>query len=104
MPIGAKLIAGVAAACALSPIDLIPDFIPALGYVGELVLVSLGSWLAIGFIASKLMAEFRGRAEALSPLPSSGAGAYRHRDRYHLDSGDERHFVGVLAEAGRLSS
>ena len=71
VPIGAKIVAGVAVAYALSPIDLIPDFIPVLGYFDDLILVPMGLWLAIRLIPSELMIEFRGRAEALDQLPSS---------------------------------
>ena len=41
-PLGAKLVAALVAAYALSPIDLIPDFIPVLGLVDDLLLVPLG--------------------------------------------------------------
>ena len=46
-PFGAKLVAGAVAAYALSPIDLIPDFIPLLGYLDDLLLVPVGIWLAV---------------------------------------------------------
>lgn len=42
VPLGAKLLAGGVAAYALSPIDLIPDFIPVLGLLDDLLLVPLG--------------------------------------------------------------
>lgn len=75
VPRGAKLVAGVAAAYALSPIDLIPDFIPVLGYIDDLILVPLGVWLALKLVPDPLMAEFRARAEALDERPSSRAAA-----------------------------
>lgn len=75
VPRGAKLAAGVAAAYALSPIDLIPDFIPVLGYVDDLILVPLGIWLAVKLVPMHLMAEFRAQAEVLSEKPSSRAAA-----------------------------
>src|SRR5689334_8800414 len=71
VPFGAKLVAGATAAYALSPIDLIPDFIPVLGYVDDLILVPFGVWLAIKLVPAELMAEFRAQAEALGQLPSS---------------------------------
>lgn len=50
------------AAYALSPIDLIPDFIPVIGYADDLVIVPAGIALAIRLIPPALMAEFRARA------------------------------------------
>jgi uncharacterized membrane protein YkvA (DUF1232 family) len=41
-PWGARVLAGLVAAYALSPIDLIPDFIPVLGYLDDLLIVPLG--------------------------------------------------------------
>ena len=63
-PITAKLVAGAVAAYALSPIDLIPDFIPILGYLDDLVIVPLGIALAVRLIPAALMAEFRAEAFA----------------------------------------
>ena len=47
LPWYAKAVAACVAVYALSPIDLIPDFIPILGYLDDLVIVPLGIWLAI---------------------------------------------------------
>jgi len=63
-PIAAKIVAGAVAAYALSPIDLIPDFIPILGYLDDVVIVPLGIALAVRLIPPALMNEFR--AEAIS--------------------------------------
>lgn len=63
-PMAAKMVAGAVAAYALSPIDLIPDFIPILGYLDDIVIVPLGIALAVRLIPAALMAEFR--AEAVS--------------------------------------
>lgn len=63
VPRPAKLLAGAVAAYALSPIDLIPDFIPILGYLDDLVVIPLGVWLAIRLIPSPLMTELRASAE-----------------------------------------
>jgi uncharacterized membrane protein YkvA (DUF1232 family) len=63
-PLAAKLLAGVVAAYALSPIDLIPDFIPVLGYLDDLLLVPAGIWLVVRLIPAKLLAEFRAAAVA----------------------------------------
>ncbi len=59
----AKVWAGVVAAYAFSPIDLIPDFIPLLGYLDDLVLVPLGITLALKMIPPEVMAECREKAE-----------------------------------------
>src|SRR3546814_9700988 len=75
VPIGAKIVAGVAVAYAFSPIDLIPDFIPVLGYFDDLILVPTDLWLAIRLVPPALMTEFRSRAETLDQLPSSRTAA-----------------------------
>lgn len=61
-PISAKVVAGVVAAYALSPIDLIPDFIPVLGYLDDVLIVPLGIVLAVRMIPAALMADFRAQA------------------------------------------
>jgi uncharacterized membrane protein YkvA (DUF1232 family) len=55
----AKMVAICVAAYALSPIDLIPDFIPILGYLDDLVILPLGIMLAVTLVPADLMAEFR---------------------------------------------
>ncbi len=70
----ARALALAVAAYALSPIDLIPDAIPLLGYLDDVVLVPLGILLAIRLVPPAVMAECRARAEA-SPRPVSRAGA-----------------------------
>ena len=47
---------------ALSPIDLIPDFIPILGYLDDLLLVPLGIWIALRIIPPQVMADARQQA------------------------------------------
>ena len=59
----ARLLAGVVVAYAFSPIDLIPDPIPVLGYLDDLLLVPLGVWLALRMIPPQVMAECRQQAE-----------------------------------------
>jgi uncharacterized membrane protein YkvA (DUF1232 family) len=71
----AKLIIGMVLAYALSPIDLIPDFIPVLGYLDDLLLVPVGIWLAIRLIPADVLAEHRARAVEGVKLPSSRAAA-----------------------------
>lgn len=73
-PMAAKLVAGGVAAYALSPIDLIPDFIPVLGYLDDLLIVPLGILLAIRMIPPDLMTDFRQRAALQQNRPSSRAG------------------------------
>jgi uncharacterized membrane protein YkvA (DUF1232 family) len=58
----AKLLAVAIVAYALSPIDLIPDFIPVLGYLDELVLIPAGIALVIRLVPADVMAEARERA------------------------------------------
>lgn len=71
-PLAAKLVAGAVAAYALSPIDLIPDFIPVLGYLDDLLIVPFGIALAVRLIPSALMAEFRAEAVAVEKPISRG--------------------------------
>ena len=75
VPWYAKLAAAVVAAYALSPIDLIPDFIPVLGYLDDLILVPLGILLAVRLIPPALMDELRAEADELAARPTSRAGA-----------------------------
>jgi len=65
-PIAAKIIAGAVAAYALSPIDLIPDFIPVLGYLDDLLIVPLGLWVAVKLIPPPLLVEVRAAAATRS--------------------------------------
>jgi uncharacterized membrane protein YkvA (DUF1232 family) len=51
-------------AYAFSPIDLIPDFIPVLGYLDDLVLIPLGVKLALKMIPAQVMEESRAKAKA----------------------------------------
>ncbi|WP_111561264.1 YkvA family protein [Rhizobium sp.] len=74
VPWYAKAAAGGVAAYALSPIDLIPDFIPVLGYLDDLLIVPLGIMLAVRLIPSDVMAELRLDAAARLERPSSRAG------------------------------
>jgi uncharacterized membrane protein YkvA (DUF1232 family) len=74
VPIYAKLVASAVAAYALSPIDLIPDFVPVLGYLDDLLIVPLGIMLAIRLMPAPLMAEFRAEATRRAERPVSRAG------------------------------
>ena len=70
----ARLLAIAVAAYALSPIDLIPDFIPVLGWLDDLLIVPLGLWIVRRLIADPLWAELHAAAETASERPSSRAG------------------------------
>lgn len=74
-PVAAKVVAGLVAAYALSPIDLIPDFIPVLGYLDDLLIVPAGIWLAVRLIPKQQMAELRAAAEARGKPRSLAGGA-----------------------------
>jgi len=73
-PVLAKLVAASVAAYALSPIDLIPDFIPVLGLLDDLLIVPLGIVLAIRLIPPDLMHAFRQAATQRADRPISRAG------------------------------
>jgi uncharacterized membrane protein YkvA (DUF1232 family) len=73
-PLAAKVVAVVIAAYALSPIDLIPDFVPVLGYLDDIIIVPLGIMLAVRLIPVALLEEFRGRAAELAERPASRVG------------------------------
>ena len=59
MPWYAKAMAVVVAGYALSPVDLIPDFIPVLGYLDDVIIVPLGILLVVRLIPPEIMAEHR---------------------------------------------
>jgi len=76
VPWYAKAVAACVAAYAFSPIDLIPDFIPVLGYLDDLILVPLGIALAIRLIPPALFEEHREHAAArIAGRPVSRIGA-----------------------------
>jgi uncharacterized membrane protein YkvA (DUF1232 family) len=74
-PWTARIMAGLVAAYALSPIDLIPDFIPVLGYLDDLLIVPLGIYLTLQLIPAPLLAHFREQADARTSRPKSMIGA-----------------------------
>jgi uncharacterized membrane protein YkvA (DUF1232 family) len=71
----AKALGACVIAYALSPIDLIPDFVPVVGYLDDLVLVPLGLLLLLRLIPAPVMAEHRAAAAELAQRPVSYAGA-----------------------------
>ena len=71
----AKLLVAAIVAYAISPIDLIPDFVPVLGYLDDLLLVPLGIALALTLIPPAVMAECRQRAQESNSRPVSRTAA-----------------------------
>ena len=70
-PMLARCMALAVAAYALSPIDLIPDFIPVLGYLDDLLIVPLGLLLVIRLLPPQVLVESREKANALLSRPRS---------------------------------
>ena len=72
-----RVLAVCVVAYIFSPIDLIPDFIPILGYLDDLILVPLGIILVLKIIPPKVLAEYREKANAPmnQPKPISWVGA-----------------------------
>ncbi|KKK39099.1 hypothetical protein WQ57_04760 [Mesobacillus campisalis] len=65
VPWYAKVFTGCIVAYAFSPIDLIPDFIPILGYLDEVILLPLGIMLALKMIPKDVLSDCEDKAEAL---------------------------------------
>lgn len=72
----ARALAMFVAAYALSPIDLIPDFIPVLGYLDDLLIVPLGLLLVLRLIPPEVLATSREKAAAALARPRSHATAW----------------------------
>jgi uncharacterized membrane protein YkvA (DUF1232 family) len=70
-----RLLALAVAAYALSPIDLIPDFIPVLGYLDDLLLLPLGILLVIKLLPDEVIASSRARAASQASRPRSTVAA-----------------------------
>lgn len=75
VPWYAKALAVVVAGYALSPIDLIPDFIPVIGYLDDVLIVPLGIMLVVRMIPPEIMAEHRALASAAQERPVSRTAA-----------------------------
>jgi uncharacterized membrane protein YkvA (DUF1232 family) len=75
VPWYAKAMAVVVAGYALSPIDLIPDFVPVLGYVDDVILMPLGIMLVVRMIPPEIMAEHRELTSAAQDRPVSRTAA-----------------------------
>jgi uncharacterized membrane protein YkvA (DUF1232 family) len=67
----AKVLAGGIVAYALSPIDLIPDFVPILGYLDDLIIVPFGIALAVKMIPEPVLTDCRVKAELASARPTN---------------------------------
>ena len=74
-PLIAKVFTVIVVAYALSPIDLIPDFIPVLGYLDDFILIPMGVAIALKLIPAEIMEECRKEAEAKlqSDIPEAKA-------------------------------
>lgn len=75
VPWYAKGLAIAVAAYAASPIDLIPDFVPVIGYLDDLIIVPLGIALVVKLIPPGIMAEYRALATAALDRPVSKTAA-----------------------------
>ena len=75
VPWYAKTIAALVAAYALSPIDFIPDFIPVLGYLDDLLVVPAGILLAVRLIPPDVLMDLRAQAARQADRPTSIAAA-----------------------------
>ena len=62
-PLVAKLLCVLVVAYALSPIDLIPDFVPVLGYLDDVILLPCLIWIAIKLIPASVLTECRTKAD-----------------------------------------
>ena len=74
-PFMVRSLAVLVAAYALSPIDLVPDFIPVLGYLDDLLLVPLGLAMVVRFTPPVVVESARSKAEQYGTLPTSYAAA-----------------------------
>ncbi len=75
VPWVAKALAVAVAAYAFSPIDLIPDFVPVLGHLDDLLIVPIGIWIVVRMIPPAVMTDLRKRAEEAQARPASRAAA-----------------------------
>src|SRR5919202_1743317 len=71
----AKLLAAALVAYALSPFDLVPDFVPVLGYLDDLIIVPLGIALVLRLVPAEVLADCRERARETTERPTSRVAA-----------------------------
>lgn len=76
VPLAARWLAIAVAAYALSPIDLIPDFIPILGWIDDLIIIPIGLWAVRKMVPEDVWARCHAEAEAAMKRPSSRAGMW----------------------------
>lgn len=74
-PLAAKLLGAAVVAYAVSPIDLIPDFIPVIGYLDDLILLPIGLWAVRKLIPADVLAEHRARIPPGTRLAKSNTAA-----------------------------
>ena len=105
VPWYAKAVGACVIAYALSPIDLIPDFVPVLGYLDDLVLVPLGLLLVLRLIPADILAEHR--VAATAHRGAAGQPRRRRGGDCHLGAGGgvaghlARHLSSALTRSGR---
>jgi uncharacterized membrane protein YkvA (DUF1232 family) len=71
----ARVLGLIVVAYAFSPVDLIPDFVPVLGYLDDLLLVPAGIWLVVRLIPGPVLQEARRQVDESASKPTSWAGA-----------------------------
>jgi uncharacterized membrane protein YkvA (DUF1232 family) len=75
-PFIAKALAAALVAYAFSPIDLIPDFIPVLGYLDDLILLPIGIWIVLKLVPADVLEECRGQAARWLEEKKAGPRSY----------------------------
>ena len=76
VPWYAKALALAVTGYALSSIDLIPDFIPVIGYLDDVIVVPLGIWLVLLLIPREVMAQYRAEANEAASRPRNWGAAF----------------------------
>jgi uncharacterized membrane protein YkvA (DUF1232 family) len=71
----AKLVAGLCAGYVISPIQVLPDWIPVVGYLDDLAVVSFGGWLVLKLMPAALVEELRQKALNAAARPTSRTAA-----------------------------
>src|SRR5512138_1795637 len=79
-PRASKIILGVAVAYAISPIDLIPDFIPVVGHLDDVILLPTLIWAALKLVPEDVVSECRSEGD------EQGTGTHRVMSRHEPDS------------------
>lgn len=77
VPWYAKILAIVVVAYAFSPIDLIPDFIPILGFLDDIILLPLGIWLSIQMIPKEVFVECKQKAKQMEKRINQKIGGWQ---------------------------